>query len=64
MPEDGTAEVLWTKEPDWICPRCRYANRAIREHCRNCGFDSGLVSGDSYLGDPESEHGVMPGEIP
>ena len=48
MPIDETAEQLW-RDPDWICPVCEYTNLAIRERCRNCGFDSALVSGDSYF---------------
>ena len=43
-----TAEKLWT-DPDWTCPMCRFVNFAIRERCRNCGFDSALVSGDGYF---------------
>jgi hypothetical protein len=47
---DVTAEQLW-KDPDWKCPRCGWMNKAIRERCRNfdCGFNSALVSGDSYF---------------
>jgi hypothetical protein len=43
-------EQLW-KDPPWTCPRCGFVNLAIRERCRNfqCGFDSALVSGDSYF---------------
>ena len=41
-------EQLW-KDPDWICPQCSFRNLAIREHCRNCNFDSALVSGDRYF---------------
>ena len=44
----ATIEQLW-KDPDWICPRCHWTNFAIRERCRNCGFDSALVSGDCYF---------------
>ena len=43
-----TAQKLWT-DPDWTCPMCRFVNFAIRERCRNCGFDSALVSGDGYF---------------
>ena len=32
-------EQLWL-DPDWTCPHCRYVNFAIRERCRNCGYDS------------------------
>jgi hypothetical protein len=46
--DSATAEQLW-KDPDWTCPMCRFRNFAIRERCRNCGFDSALVSGDSYF---------------
>jgi hypothetical protein len=42
------AEQLW-QDPPWACPRCRFTNHAIRERCRNCGFDSALVSGDCYF---------------
>ena len=43
-----TAEQLW-HDPDWVCPQCRFTNLAIRECCRNCGFNSALVSGDAYF---------------
>ena len=43
-----TVEQLW-KDPPWQCPQCRWMNVAIRERCRNCGFDSALVSGDCYF---------------
>lgn len=33
-------EALWTSTPDWTCPNCRFVNMAIRELCRNCGYDS------------------------
>jgi hypothetical protein len=26
--------------PDWICPKCKWVNFAIREKCRNCRYDS------------------------
>lgn len=29
-----------TVGPDWDCPNCQCANFAVREICRNCGFDS------------------------
>ena len=49
MPYDKETEAkLWT-DPDWTCPMCHYVNFAIRERCRNCGFDSALVSGDRYF---------------
>lgn len=35
-------EQLW-KDPDWTCPSCQFVNKAIREKCRNCGFDSAAV---------------------
>ncbi len=37
---DETKEHLWTKEANWKCPHCQFMNRAIRERCRNCGYDS------------------------
>jgi len=37
-----TEEQLW-KDPPWTCPQCRYVNLAIRERCRNCGFDSAVA---------------------
>lgn len=39
---------LW-KDPDWKCPQCSFVNLAIRERCRNCDFNSALVSGDCYF---------------
>ena len=48
MPNDVTAEQLW-HDPDWRCPMCGFMNMAIREVCRNCHFDSALVSGDCYF---------------
>jgi hypothetical protein len=30
---------LW-QDPNWHCPNCRFTNLAIRELCRNCGYDS------------------------
>ena len=41
-------QQLW-RDPDWVCPECRFTNLAIREICRNCGFDSALVSGNGYF---------------
>jgi hypothetical protein len=41
----ATAEWLWTHGQDWTCPQCRSVNKAIREACRICNFDSALVSG-------------------
>ena len=32
-------EQLW-KDPDWMCPHCQFVNFAIRQKCRNCGYDS------------------------
>lgn len=32
-------EQLW-KDPDWSCPNCKFTNLAVREECRNCGYDS------------------------
>lgn len=43
-----TMEQLW-QDPEWICPLCHFTNKAIRERCRNCFFDSALVSGDRYF---------------
>jgi hypothetical protein len=37
--KDATTEQLWL-DPDWTCPHCRFVNRAIRRHCRHCGYDS------------------------
>jgi hypothetical protein len=50
---DATAEALWT-DPDWVCPQCHFTNLAIRECCRNCGFNSAIVSGDAYFPVEES----------
>lgn len=36
---DSTREQLWN-DPDWVCPHCRSTNLAVREKCRNCGYDS------------------------
>lgn len=38
-----TEEQLW-QDPDWECPRCHYANLAIRAACRNCGYVGGEVA--------------------
>lgn len=46
--EPEVEEKLWT-DPDWNCPRCEWVNFAVRSKCRNCGFDSWLVSGDCYF---------------
>jgi len=35
----GVEEELW-KDPDWTCPHCQFVNFAIRQKCRNCGYDS------------------------
>lgn len=37
----GVQEQLW-KDPDWTCPNpaCQFVNFAIRQKCRNCGYDS------------------------
>jgi hypothetical protein len=35
-------EQLW-KDPNWICPRCKYTNLAIRSTCRNCSYTGGEV---------------------
>lgn len=37
---DKATEQLWN-DPDWICPKCEWVNRAIRNRCRNfaCDFD-------------------------
>lgn len=40
--DKATEEQLW-KDPDWICPGCRYVNFGIRVRCRNCGFDSAVA---------------------
>lgn len=37
--EIQTENQLW-QDPDWMCPHCKFANFAIREKCRNCGYDS------------------------
>jgi hypothetical protein len=34
-----TENQLW-QDPDWNCPHCEAVNRAIREKCRTCGYDS------------------------
>ena len=39
MTDKQTENQLWL-DPDWDCPHCRYVNKAIREKCRNCGYDS------------------------
>ena len=46
---DETIEQLWTKDPAWTCPQCKFINSAFRDVCRGCGFDSALVSGDCYF---------------
>jgi len=46
--DPATINQLW-KDPDWTCPRCRAANKAIRGCCRICNFDSELVSGGKEL---------------
>jgi hypothetical protein len=38
----ATKEQLW-KDPDWICPRCKTANKAVREKCRECAYIGGEV---------------------
>ncbi len=40
---EETERELWT-DPDWDCPRCLSVNRAIRDRCRICTWDSALVS--------------------
>jgi hypothetical protein len=40
-------EILWTKIPDWECPRCRFINKAIRSRCRN--FECGAPRPESVL---------------
>jgi hypothetical protein len=37
---EETIEHLWVKSPMWNCPACLFLNRAIRERCRNCSYDS------------------------
>lgn len=39
MENDKTKEQLWN-DPNWNCPHCKYTNLAVREKCRNCGYDS------------------------
>jgi hypothetical protein len=39
---------IW-RDPDWICPRCKTVNMAIRKICRECRFDSPLVSEGHYF---------------
>jgi len=36
---NNTEQQLWN-DPDWLCPHCQVTNLAIREKCRNCGYDS------------------------
>ncbi len=35
-------EQRW-KDPEWVCPQCKWTNMGIREICRNCGFDSAVT---------------------
>ena len=46
--------------PDWICPHCQWVNYAIRDICRNCGFDSGQVSEGAYFGPKPRGPAVSP----
>jgi hypothetical protein len=32
-------DQLW-RDPAWTCPHCQFVNFAIRQRCRNCGYDS------------------------
>jgi hypothetical protein len=61
---EGAEEFLWTKEPDWTCPRCQSVNRGVRDICRICGLDSALLSGGNYFPVEKSQSDVPqnPGE--
>jgi hypothetical protein len=55
---DAVAEQLW-KDPDWTCPNpaCRFVNFAIRQKCRNCGYDSN--AGEFPWYDPMPPYGGL-----
>jgi hypothetical protein len=42
-PRDTETENQLWQDPPWTCPQCRFVNLAIRERCRNCGFDSAVA---------------------
>lgn len=39
---------LW-QDPDWVCPRCRFSNLAVRQLCRNCGAVDEVLGGETRV---------------